>query len=246
MTSTVRRITSEVPVGPAIGGQCWPIAGRSVIRSRRGRSSRFRRCRTSGTVRQKVSAGPGRTVSVVNQPVAPEALLISGTVGAGKTTAADAVGDWLRAHGIPHAVVDLDWLRASWPTAPADPFGLSIELRNLTMVAANYLLDGAHRLVLAGVLEDPAMRDRYRHAVDVSLQVARLRIDLSLVQRRLRNRHAGQQTALDWHLDRSEELHLILESVALEDFVVDVDELSIEQTAAALVRGAGWETTSQP
>ena len=40
-----------------------------------------------------------------------EALLISGTVGR-QTTAADAVGARLRAHDVPHGVIDLDWLRA--------------------------------------------------------------------------------------------------------------------------------------
>ena len=41
----------------------------------------------------------------------PRALLLTGTVGAGKTTVAATVGDLLREHGVPNATVDLDELR---------------------------------------------------------------------------------------------------------------------------------------
>ena len=62
------------------------------------------------------------------------ALLISGTVGAGKTTVADAVGDLLSARPIPNAVLDLDWLSRSWPCPPGDPFNVSMRLRNVRVV----------------------------------------------------------------------------------------------------------------
>ncbi|GAB2821190.1 DUF397 domain-containing protein [Lentzea nigeriaca] len=47
------------------------------------------------------------------------ALLITGPVGVGKTTVAEAVGDVLAAAEVPHAVIDLDWLRCFRPS-PAD------------------------------------------------------------------------------------------------------------------------------
>jgi adenylylsulfate kinase-like enzyme len=40
--------------------------------------------------------------------------LINGTVGVGKTTVAEAVGDLLAGSGVSHAVLDLDWLRQPW------------------------------------------------------------------------------------------------------------------------------------
>ena len=44
---------------------------------------------------------------------APEvrALFLNGTVGAGKTTTADAIGSLLQESATPHAIIDLDWLR---------------------------------------------------------------------------------------------------------------------------------------
>jgi adenylylsulfate kinase-like enzyme len=38
------------------------------------------------------------------------ALLLTGTVGAGKTSVADALGDLLTEAAVPNAVLDLDWL----------------------------------------------------------------------------------------------------------------------------------------
>ena len=43
------------------------------------------------------------------------ALFLNGTVGVGKTTVALAIGDLLAAARVPHAVIDVDWLRRGWP-----------------------------------------------------------------------------------------------------------------------------------
>lgn len=51
----------------------------------------------------------------------PRALLINGTVGVGKTSVAEGVGGLLTDAGVPNAVIDLDWLRQSWPAAGGRP-----------------------------------------------------------------------------------------------------------------------------
>lgn len=43
-------------------------------------------------------------------------FFLNGSVGVGKTTTAEAVGDLLAERGIPHAVIDLDVLRRVLPT----------------------------------------------------------------------------------------------------------------------------------
>jgi adenylylsulfate kinase-like enzyme len=48
-------------------------------------------------------------------------MLINGTVGAGKTSVAEMVGDLLTEAGMPNAVIDLDWLRRSWPSPESRP-----------------------------------------------------------------------------------------------------------------------------
>ncbi|MFG1603530.1 adenylyl-sulfate kinase [Actinoplanes sp. NPDC049265] len=163
------------------------------------------------------------------------ALLISGTVGAGKTTVADALGDLLRADGVPGAVLDVDWLRRAWPAPPGDRFNHHLTLRNLRAVAAN--LSG--RIVLAGVIESRADRDDYQAALDAPLTVGRLRVDLTTVRERLRRRHADDDEGLRWHLRRCGELDAILAAAAVEDFVIDGGG-TIRQVANAMRTAAGW------
>ena len=177
---------------------------------------------------------------------APQALLLSGTVGAGKTTTAEAVGDLLQERGVPGAVIDLDGLRRCWPSPPGDRFNNTVELANLTAVARTYREAGAERLVLAGVVEVPGARAAYEQAVGAPLQVCRLHVDLAVVQQRLLRRHAGRDAELRWHLDRSAELDAVLASAGVEDFVVDATALPVPEVAAAVMRGAGWDGDPPP
>lgn len=127
------------------------------------------------------------------------ALLITGTVGSGKTSVADTLGDLLATAEIPHAVIDVDWLRRPWPSPPGDPFNGGMALRNLLAVAENYLRAGTVRLVLAGVVESRRERDDYQEALGVDLTVGRLRVDLPVVRLRLTQRHeVAEAVAAAW------------------------------------------------
>ena len=140
----------------------------------------------------------------------PTALLLMGTVGAGKTTTADAVGLHLEAASVPHAIIDLDEIRRMWPRPASDPFGSEIELRNVESLAANYAEAGADRLVLAGVCESWADRRRYQAAVAMPLAMCRLHAPPAVLASRLRDRHLEEPAELAWHLDRAPELDAIL------------------------------------
>ena len=174
-------------------------------------------------------------------PSSPAALLITGTVGSGKTTTAEAVAGLLRAAGTPHAVVDLDALRHAWPSPAADPFHEDLVLANLQAVARNHRAAGAVRLVLAGVLEDPARRPLYAAAVAVPLTVCRLRVDLDVVRARLRERHRDDREGLDWHLHRSGELDGVLDAAGIGDVEVPVAAGNPPpEVASAVLRAVGW------
>lgn len=108
----------------------------------------------------------------------PRCLHLTGTVRAGKTTTAYAVGDLLREHGVPHAVIDLDELHRLWPAPDGDPFKQQVELANLRAVAANYRAAGATYLVLAGVVVGD--RRRYEEALGEPVRLCRLRVPLEV------------------------------------------------------------------
>lgn len=168
-----------------------------------------------------------------------DTLLLTGTVGAGKTTTADAVGALLRSAGLPHAVIDLDALRRGWPAPDDDPWGSRVERANLAAVAANYRAAGARRLVLAGVLEERSALPAYEEAVGGPIVVCRLRVGLDRVRARLLARHApgGER---DWHLARSGELDGILDANDPADHVVDVDGEAPETVARRVLAVVGW------
>ncbi|MFF0747254.1 hypothetical protein ACFYVL_43425 [Streptomyces sp. NPDC004111] len=170
------------------------------------------------------------------------ALLLTGTVGAGKTTTAEAVGELLAGAGVPHAVIDLDWLAKGWPAPDDDPFHLALLLRNLAAVAANHLDAGAVRLVLAGVAESEEERKRYEEAVGVPLTVCRLKVPLPLVRERLVRRHEGDAAGLEWHLRRSSELDGILDAAGAGGCTVEVRDGGPGPTelAAEVVAAVGW------
>ncbi|WP_432536108.1 AAA family ATPase [Kineococcus arenarius] len=171
----------------------------------------------------------------------PAALLITGTVGSGKTTTAEAVGALLREGATPHAVIDLDALRNAWPSPAADPFHERLVLANLHAVARNHLAAGALRLVLAGVLEDPARRPLYDEAVGVPLTVCRLRVGPTDVAARLRRRHRDDRDALDWHLRRSGELDAVLDAAGVGDVEVAVGAGEApSEVARAVIDAVGW------
>ncbi|MEV4351641.1 hypothetical protein AB0J83_44860 [Actinoplanes sp. NPDC049596] len=166
------------------------------------------------------------------------ALLITGTVGVGKTATAEAVGELLAEEQVAHAVVDVDWLRRSWPAPPGDRFNGAIAVRNLRSVAANFFAAGAHRLILAGVIESHAERDEYQAAVGVPLTVCRLTLAAGANRERLARRHTGDPEPLGWHLARAPELAAVLDRTGVEDFTVDSGQGPVREIARAVL--SGW------
>ncbi|MGP4098524.1 adenylyl-sulfate kinase [Nonomuraea sp. KM90] len=167
------------------------------------------------------------------------ALLITGTVGAGKTSVAEAAGDLLAAAAVPHAVIDLDWLRRAWPAPPDDPFNGGLTMRDLRAVAANFTAAGAERLVPAGVVESRAERRAHEEVLGVPLAVCRVHVELREVHRRLRVRHSLDPQGLDRHLKRAGELASILDEARVADFAVDGTEGLPAQVAARVVEA--WQ-----
>lgn len=158
----------------------------------------------------------------------PRSLLITGTVGAGKTTTAYAIGDLLRERGLAHAVIDLDELHRLWPAPAGDGFNQQVELANLAAVAANYRNAGAERLVLAGVvLHD---RARYERALGEPVVLCRLRPPLDRVDARLIARHEPGEER-DWHVARAPELDVLLDDADTADLAIDVDDDTPGQVA---------------
>ena len=145
-------------------------------------------------------------------------LIISGSLGSGKTTVLSEASDLLSEAGNPHAAIDLDALAVMHPRR--EPHGEGLAFANLAAVWPNYAAAGAERLMVARVVEERAELERYRAAVPgAEIVVCRLTAPVWLMHERLRVREPGM--FLDAALARAAELDGILARAGVEDFVVD-------------------------
>ena len=168
-----------------------------------------------------------------------DTVFVNGTVGSGKSTLVDALS---AIETVPHAVIDLDAIRRRSPAPAGDRFNHELELRNLRSVATNYRRAGARRFLLAGVIEDPAEVRRYVDALGSSgMFICRLVARPNILEFRLRQRHAADADALQWHLSRAGELAAILTHVALNDLVLDSSDVPAPELAHIIRRAAGWD-----
>lgn len=170
----------------------------------------------------------------------PRVIVVSGTLGAGKTFTAEALRDVLVDQGARCGVIDVDWLCQNDPPPDDDRFNDHLAFANLAAIWPNYAATGIEYLVLARVVEDPADRARFEATLP-GCAVRIVRVDASPVtcaDRLVKRMPAGPW--LDWHLERSDLLAERLEALALEDLVVINESQSAAELATTILTGLGW------
>jgi adenylylsulfate kinase len=169
-----------------------------------------------------------------------KALVVSGTLGAGKTFAAAAIRDALAARGERVAVIDLDWLCQCDPAPVQDPYNDALAFANLASVYPNYVAAGVDYLVLARVVADLHDRARYETALPgAQLQIVLL--TASSAERR--DRIVSREPAGPWrdgHLARTDIVADALEVLAVEDLKVTTDGRLGSEIANEILAGLGW------
>jgi adenylylsulfate kinase len=165
-----------------------------------------------------------------------DVILISGSMGSGKTTVLAEASDLLAASGLVHAAIDLDTLGiAHLPDGARD----DLTCRNLASVWNNYAAAGVTRLLLAGAVESRAELDRIRNAIpDSDVVVCRLTGQLSTMQQRVSVREPGMLR--EKFVARVAELEAVLAQAGLEDFSLTNDGASVTDVARELLARAGW------
>ena len=164
-------------------------------------------------------------------------LIITGSMGAGKTAVLDEASDILSCRGIPHAGIDLDALGIGhFPSQVKDSH---VMYRNLRCLWKNYAGLGLTRLIVARALEDRTELDRIRKAVSGSkVTVCRLMANKETMQERVRHRDSG--TLQHSYVARVTELNAILDRSHLEDFSVVNENRSVTDVAQEMLMRSGW------
>ena len=166
-----------------------------------------------------------------------ELLIITGSMGAGKSEVLAEAGDMLALRGISYAAVDVDSL--GFAHLSSGEISDGVMYANLRCVCKNYLDAGIRRFLLARALEDRAQLELCRQAVSAKhTVVCRLTANLATMQQRVSMRESGVMRRQ--FVARVAELNRALDRARLEDFVVDNENRSLSDVALEVLVKAGW------
>lgn len=167
--------------------------------------------------------------------MSPEAVLLTGPFGSGKSSVAVEIADVLEERGVLYAAIDLDWLCWGDPGDDRDGAEHRMLLRNLTPVVANYLDVGVSRFVLARSIHEAWQLDSLRETMGMPLQVVRLTAPWPVIEARLRDDlTSGREDDLAEALELGPDV-----GAGLEDHTVDNDR-DLREVAHEVVALLGW------
>lgn len=164
-------------------------------------------------------------------------LVITGSMGSGKTAVMGEASDILAARGIAHAGIDLDALCVIHFCV--EPERSKVLDRNLRCVWQNFAALGITRLLLARAIESLEELERCCVAVGAAeATVCRLTAGLATMQQRVRIRETGMLQQR--FIDRVGVLETILDTAKLEGFRVANENRSLTEVAEEVLVRAGW------
>lgn len=164
-------------------------------------------------------------------------LIITGTMGAGKTTVLGEASDILALRHIAHAAIDLDAIGlAHLPSAAGSD---AVLYRNLQCVWKNYASLGVRRLLLARAMENPAELELCRGLFSAKhTVVCRLTASIEAMQHRVKVRESG--VSQREYVARVVKLNVTLDRARLENFTVTNENRSLTEVALEVLEKAGW------
>lgn len=168
-----------------------------------------------------------------------DAILLTGTVGVGKTTVLTELGELLERGEEPYALVDLDWLAWIRPAVATGATVTGVLCDNLRHVAATFRAAGVERIAFARATSDPGEIEGIREALGADrLAVIRLTAAPATIEARLRARDRGDQ--LTEHLLEATAFAAAAEASGIGDLVLATDTADAAAVARTAMAHAGW------
>ncbi len=164
-------------------------------------------------------------------------LIITGTMGAGKTAVLGEASDILAERNIVHAAIDLDALGLAHLPSAVRSDGVMYD--NLRSICGNYATSGVRRFLVARAVEDDAQLKLCRAIIPAAnTVVCRLAVSIETMTRRVEMRDLGISQRK--YVDRVSKLNVILDRALLEDFVVTNENRSLTDVALEMLVKAAW------
>lgn len=166
-----------------------------------------------------------------------ELLIITGSMGAGKSAVLAEAGDILALRHISYAAIDVDSLGlVHLPSAARTD---TVMYENLRVVCTNYSGVGVRRFLFARALESREELELCRQAVPgARTAICRLAASIDTMRQRVTARESG--ILQPEFVARVAELSATLDRVRLEDFVVENENRSLTEVALEVLVRAGW------
>ncbi|MFE0132151.1 hypothetical protein ACFWY6_11330 [Streptomyces sp. NPDC059037] len=177
----------------------------------------------------------------------PEALLIGGRSGAGKSSVGWEVAALLRAADVAHAYIEGDTLDAVHPAPDGDPDRSRITERNLAALWANYTDLGCRRLVYTNTASVLGSAEWIFRGALGGPRIIRVLLTASdaTVEERLTARELGSE--LQQQLRRSAFMARHLERHVPEGTRrIATDGRPVGDIAADVVAATGWKSPESP
>lgn len=164
-------------------------------------------------------------------------LIITGSMGAGKTSVLAEASDILALRHVPHAAIDLDALGLAYlPTAARND---DVMYQNLRSACENYSSVGVTRFLMARAIETRTELDRCRRIVSAAnTVVCRITASIEKMESRLKLRELG--VSQREYVARVAALNAILDRVHLEDFTIANENRPLTEVAQEMLAKAGW------
>jgi hypothetical protein len=164
-------------------------------------------------------------------------LIITGTMGAGKSAVLAEASDILAQRQIVHAAIDLDALGLAHLSSAARSDGVMYD--NLRSVAGNYAALGVQRFLVARAIEDGVELKLCRDTIPaVDTVVCRLTASIEAMERRVQLRESG--ISQREYVARVPELNALLDRAQLDDFAIVNENRSLTDVALEMLVKAGW------
>jgi hypothetical protein len=163
-------------------------------------------------------------------------LIITGTMGAGKTTVLGEASDLLALRHIGHAAIDLDALGlAHLPSTASNDV---VTYRNLQSICKNYASIWVTRFLVARAIEDRAELELCRSAVSASnTVVCGLAASIETMQQGVKMRESGVSR---WDIMPESRNCISLLTAQPEDFIVTSEGRSVTEVAQEMLVRAEW------